>query len=297
MARKLAGIVVAALLAACASYKVTPISAASATAGGTIAVLHSPPARPYVALGNVQVKKYKPGFSDPTVTDAIPDIQAAGAELGADAVIVRSSLSNGSRLVTIEGEAIRYTAEAPPSPAVAKVAQSFGAAPAAAPAAEAPRGDISERECAPITIESMRADCVRRLRAARGDTDCSLDGPMYVASRRVDRITDENSCTVLLSHNHGKSDGSPIVIFARGGMSFGVMGDDFPGEKEAIRVDSNPAYVFDDFLSGDRAKRLLNEIRSGKNLTTRYSEWPYHVNRDRTLQICNLAEAIDECRR
>jgi hypothetical protein len=76
---------------------------------GRIQVLYSEPHRDYDSLGVFSVKKYKPGWSDPTVSDAMPEPREAAAGLGADAVIIRSTQSNGySRYLTIEGEAIRW---------------------------------------------------------------------------------------------------------------------------------------------------------------------------------------------
>lgn len=78
-------------------------------ATGQIQVLFAEPRRDYESLGTFSVKKYKPGWSDPTVSDAVPDLKAAAGKLGADAVIIRDTKSNGySRFITIEGEAIRW---------------------------------------------------------------------------------------------------------------------------------------------------------------------------------------------
>ena len=80
-----------------------------AAAHGQIQVLYAEPRRDYESLGTFSVKKYKPGWSDPTVSDAIPELKTAAANLGADAVIIRDTKSNGySRFITIEGEAIRW---------------------------------------------------------------------------------------------------------------------------------------------------------------------------------------------
>jgi len=76
---------------------------------GTIQVLYSTPARPYEVLGVVSAKRYKPGWSDPTVSDAIPQLRDAAAQLGAEAVLVRSSRSNNDRHTVVEAEAIRFT--------------------------------------------------------------------------------------------------------------------------------------------------------------------------------------------
>lgn len=98
-------------LGACTTYQVTPTTnAAPGSRSGVVDVLFAPPARPYTSVGIVSARKYKPGFVDPTTSDAIPQLQAAGAQVGADAVIVRSSRANdGRRLITVEGEAIRYS--------------------------------------------------------------------------------------------------------------------------------------------------------------------------------------------
>ena len=100
------------LLAGCSStqvYSNYPAGNAPAVANaGHVAVIYSYPTRPYDVIGVVSAKRYKPGWTDPTVGDAIPQLQAAGAQLGADAVVVRSSRSNNDRHTVVEAEAIRY---------------------------------------------------------------------------------------------------------------------------------------------------------------------------------------------
>lgn len=100
-------------LAACSSYQVhsnLPAGTVIApTNANQVQVLFSPPNRPYQSIGIVSAVRYKPGWTDPTVSDAIPELQAAGAKLGADAIIIRSDRSLNDRHVTVEGEAIRYT--------------------------------------------------------------------------------------------------------------------------------------------------------------------------------------------
>jgi hypothetical protein len=103
-------------LAACSTYQ-----AHSNLPGGTyvaptsssqVQVLFSPPQRAYETIGIVSAKRYKPGWTDPSISDAIPQLQAAGAELGADAVVVRSDRALNDRHITVEAEAIRYTDKA-----------------------------------------------------------------------------------------------------------------------------------------------------------------------------------------
>jgi hypothetical protein len=98
------------LLAGCSSYQVVPTTnSAPGTRSGQIDILYSTPQRPYRSVGAVSATRYKPGWTDPTVTDALPELRAAAAKVGADAVIVRSSRSNNDRHIVVEGEAIRYT--------------------------------------------------------------------------------------------------------------------------------------------------------------------------------------------
>ena len=73
-----------------------------------IQILYSEPRRDFESLGTFSVRKYKPGFSDPTVSDAIPELREAAGRLGADAVIIRRTTSHETRFTTIEGEAIRW---------------------------------------------------------------------------------------------------------------------------------------------------------------------------------------------
>lgn len=115
-------IVASILMAGCSSTQVYSNYAPGAAPGtvntsGQVAVLYSYPTRPYDVLGVVSAKKYKPGWTDPTVSDALPQLREAGAQLGADAVVVRSSRSNNDRHTVVEAEAIRYLDKASPEAA------------------------------------------------------------------------------------------------------------------------------------------------------------------------------------
>ena len=76
---------------------------------------------------------------------------------------------------------------------------------------------------------------------------------------------------------------------------FSVLGEEYPASRSAIRVDSNKAYVFEEFLRGSPARSLLAELRKGQVVKTRYNDWPYGVNRDYAAPICDLPALIDEC--
>lgn len=105
-----ASIITIALLSGCTTYKVHRNDATpyAATQAGSVQILYSKPDRPHQSIGIVSAKKYRPGWTDPTVADAIPQLQAAGAEIGADAIIVMQSRSANDRHVIVEGEAIKF---------------------------------------------------------------------------------------------------------------------------------------------------------------------------------------------
>lgn len=100
-------------LSACSSYEVhsnlPPGTLITPTSASQVQILYSAPSRPYQSIGIVSAVRYKPGWTDPSVADAVPQLQAAGAKLGADAVIIHGERSMNDRHVTVEGEAIRYT--------------------------------------------------------------------------------------------------------------------------------------------------------------------------------------------
>lgn len=76
-----------------------------------IELLMEYPQKPYVVVATASVKEHKPGWSDPTVHDAIDKIREVTHEAKGDAFVVRNTRSE-NRIVTVEGEIIRY---APPA--------------------------------------------------------------------------------------------------------------------------------------------------------------------------------------
>jgi hypothetical protein len=90
------------------SYFEVPPSKRHAT---QVELLMHNPQRPYVVVASASVKEYKPGWSDPTVYDALDKIREVTVKAQGDAFIVRNSRSNGDRRVIVEGEVIRYRPE------------------------------------------------------------------------------------------------------------------------------------------------------------------------------------------
>lgn len=119
----------------------------------------------------------------------------------------------------------------------------------------------------------------------------------YRLRQSVDPITDATECSVTPgpAYRYREYGGPPIAIVINGRLSIGIMGEEFPGEKSAIRVDQNPPHVFEEMLRGDAARRLVEEIRAGEAITTRYSDWPYNINRDNQHPTSNFAQLVDAC--
>ena len=156
------------ILGGCSTTQVMPTANSNpGTRSGTVDVLYSAPQRPYVSVGIVSAKRYKPGWTDPTISDAIPQLRDAGAQVGADAVIVRGSRSNNDRHVVVEGEAIRYTD-------VATATNS-----ASAQAANAANGFSSGRGCGKVAVVSDDASrMVFQAKCPSGNTlliECRAD--------------------------------------------------------------------------------------------------------------------------
>lgn len=126
---RLALVTAAILVGACTTYQVVPTTnSVPGSRSGQVDILYSTPQRPFRSVGMVSARKYKPGFVDPTVSDALNELRAAGAQVQADAVIVRHAQANdGRRVITVEGEAIQYTDVAGAGPQSAAAAAGFAA--------------------------------------------------------------------------------------------------------------------------------------------------------------------------
>ena len=105
---KYALVAVFALLSGCSTTEVYRNPSVGSSVGA-VQILYQIPNVPYTSLGIVSAKKYKPGWTDPTVMDAIPQLQEAARSLGADAIVVHASKDgNGTRIVRVEAEAIKF---------------------------------------------------------------------------------------------------------------------------------------------------------------------------------------------
>lgn len=114
-------------IAGCSTTQVyqNPGATFAPTTADRVAVFYSAPQRAHEVLGVVSATRWKPGFTDPSVSDALPQLRQAAAQLGADGVVVRASRSNNDRHTVVEAEAIRFTdrpADATPAPSPAQPA-------------------------------------------------------------------------------------------------------------------------------------------------------------------------------
>lgn len=124
---------------------------------------------------------------------------------------------------------------------------------------------------------------------------CAAAEPLWETEHKVDAITDARQCTVSLVNPAWSRAGGVFFIAREGRATFMVMGDRFPGEESAIRVDKNKARIFREQLTGPAARALIAELAEGEHVTTRYIEWPSGAPMTAVNQICDLPEKIREC--
>lgn len=85
-------------------YTANPQSAADSG----VRVLYDYPSAAFTNLGVIDFDYYKPGFREPTVTDALPKLKAKVASVGGNAVIIRNQKigRNNNRYVTVSAEVL-----------------------------------------------------------------------------------------------------------------------------------------------------------------------------------------------
>lgn len=112
------------------------------------------------------------------------------------------------------------------------------------------------------------------------------DDVHWVVNCESDAITDQRVCTI-------RRDG--IFIYWSGEYRIMTTGDIYPLSTMSFRVDSNQAFSAneDRGLSASDSRRLVDQIKSGSEVTTRYKQWPYGTNVDTTFPTTGFAEAIE----
>lgn len=88
-----------------------------------------------------------------------------------------------------------------------------------------------------------------------------------------------------------------LFMQADGEMRLSVGASRYPGSSIAIRVDDKPAFVANEraAFSGAKAKEIVEAIKGGKQVITRYDKWPQGTN-DATFGTYGFAEAVEYLR-
>ena len=98
---------VAGVVSGCSTMQYTPNPQAGDSAG--VQVLYAYPSTPFKNLGVVDYDYYQPGFREPTVTDALPQLKAKVRAAGGNALIVRNQRigTHNNRYISISAEVLR----------------------------------------------------------------------------------------------------------------------------------------------------------------------------------------------
>lgn len=109
----------------------------------------------------------------------------------------------------------------------------------------------------------------------------------WSVSCKKDPIDDSKYC------NMSKADLS-IFLFSKSGLYVSIGGNNYPGSDVAIRVDTQPATIGNEKaqFSGDKAKQIIDALKSGKQITTRYQKWPQGYDTTSTFDLSGFNEAF-----
>jgi hypothetical protein len=100
-----------------------------------------------------------------------------------------------------------------------------------------------------------------------------------------DPIDDSKSCILSIYDLR-------ILIDSLSGPAVSIGLDTYPGRSTAIRFDQQPAITGGEIIKGEQAKRILAELKTAKQVTTRYSPWPSGGNADKTFELYGFNEAF-----
>ena len=94
-------------LAGCSTMQCTANSQSAVR--GSVQVLYDYPKGSFTNLGVIDFDYYQPGFHEPTVNDALPDLKAKALAVGGNALIVRNQRlgQNNNRFITVSAEVLR----------------------------------------------------------------------------------------------------------------------------------------------------------------------------------------------
>lgn len=105
---------------------------------------------------------------------------------------------------------------------------------------------------------------------------------------RVDAMSDRRKCSFY------SETGGLLVDYGTGAapQRICIVGHDFPGRNGMIRVDDKPPVVTNS-AGCVPASRLLAQLSSGQNVTTRRFEWPYDHPRDHSHTLNGFGKVLE----
>ena len=119
------------------------------------------------------------------------------------------------------------------------------------------------------------------------DPDDPVAEAIWSLTCRMDKIDDSRSCHLRR--------GDLFVFRTETGHLVDVGSDNYPGSSISIRVDDHPPLTAPakTAFQEAQAKRVLGQLRSGRNVVTRYQKWPYESYIDTEISLYGAAEALD----
>lgn len=112
-----------------------------------------------------------------------------------------------------------------------------------------------------------------------------LDNNWRVACKK-DAIDDSKYCYMSF---HDLT----VWKFSSGGYRVSVGGETYPGSEVAVRIDGAPAITGSkEIFGGPNADKIIEGLKAGKQVTTRYVRWPAGTNKDDTFQLVGFNEAF-----
>ena len=152
---------------------------------------------------------------------------------------------------------------------------------------------------APIEAAAGSNDDVFFSEWSHGDRPPRRDLGQWVVTCRRDSFTDEKSCSVRATLQTARS-GDVVVTLADGGSTSIVVGGGphKPGSSVAVRIDdADPiAWPAGETLAGDRSKHIVDQLRSGAVLRSRWVSSISSTPLDQEVLLSGFRAAVDRGR-
>ncbi|MGP9572794.1 hypothetical protein ACT3RL_17995 [Halomonas sp. AOP5-CZ2-32] len=105
---------------------------------------------------------------------------------------------------------------------------------------------------------------------------------------RVDRIDDTRRCFL-------NKEGLTVGIWKDATPYISIGSSHYPGSSITVRADKNQPVVASERsgFSPAQSQNILNQLKVSSSLITRYQEWPYESNVDKSIDLYGFNEAWD----